>query len=280
VEPVHLVYLSSTSEGPAVSYPRTLVIARPHSRLRLIETYASAGESVTLSNAVTEIVLQEGSQVSHHRLLMENHSSYHIGKTRVLQSRDSTFSSVAFEAGSAIGRNDFSVLLDGEGAECQMSGLYITSGSQHIDNYINIDHAAPHAKSRLFFKGILDDQSKAVFGGMVLVRKGAVKTDAHQEDKNLLLSDEAEVDSKPSLEIYADDVICGHGATAGTVTDDALFYMQSRGLDADTAQVLLVNGFANEVLERVTIDSLRGQLARSTLDALPRFRQWPGHGDD
>jgi Fe-S cluster assembly protein SufD len=272
-EPVHLIYVSTEGDEPTVSWPRTLVIAGRHSKLTLIETYASAGaKSPNLTDAVTEIVLEDGSQVNHYRLLLENHSSYHVGKTRVHQRRDTTFASMTFEAGSALGRNDFSVLLDEPGGECHLNGLYITTGTQHIDNYLNIDHAKPHATSRLYYKGILDDASKAAFGGMVLVRDGAIKTDAHQEDKNLLLSDEAEVDSKPSLEIYADDVICGHGATAGAVTEEALFYMQSRGLDEESARVLLVKGFASEILERVKIDSLREQLERLTLDALPRFQ--------
>lgn len=272
-EPVHVVYVSSEGSEPTVSWPRTLVVAGQHSQITLIETYVSAGQTADLTNAVTEIVLEDGSRVDHYRLLIENHASYNVGKTRVIQGRDTTFSSMTFEAGSALGRSDFSVLLDGPGGECHLNGLYITTGTQHIDNYLNIDHAKPHATSRLYYKGILDDASRAAFGGMVFVREGAIKTDAHQEDKNLLLSDEAEVDSKPSLEIYADDVICGHGATAGAVTDEALFYMQSRGLDEGTASVLLVKGFASEILERVKIDSLRKQLEGLTLDALPRFEK-------
>lgn len=279
-EPVHVIYVSTAGGEASVSWPRTLVIAARHSKLTLIETYVSAGSGAgNLTNAVTEIVLDDGAAVDHYRLLLEDHASYHVGKTRVVQGRDTTFSSMTFEAGSALGRNDFSVLIDGPGGDCQLNGLYITTGTQHIDNYLNIDHAKPHARSRLYYKGILDDASKAAFGGTVLVREGAMKTDAHQEDKNLLLSDEAEVDSKPSLEIYADDVICGHGATAGAVTDEALFYMESRGLDEETARVLLVKGFASEILERVRIDSLREQLERLTLDALPRFQR-RGDEDD
>lgn len=279
-EPVHVIYISTDGDQPAVSWPRTLVIAGRDSKLSLIETYVSAGVAENLTSAVTEIVLDDGAQIDHQRLLLENHASFHIGKTRVHQGRDTSFSSMTFEAGAALGRNDFSVLLDGEGGECYLNGLYITSGSQHIDNYLNIDHAKPHSRSRLYYRGILDGRSRAAFGGMVLVRKGAIKTDAHQEDKNLLLSDEAEVDSKPGLEIYADDVICGHGATAGAVADEALFYMRSRGLDDETAQVLLVKGFASEILERVADESLREHLVRLTLAALPRFSQGMGDDDD
>jgi len=147
----------------------------------------------------------------------------------------------------------------------------VTAGSQHIDNYLNIDHQAPHCTSRLYYKGILDEKSRAVFGGLVLVRPGADKTDAYQQDKNLVLSDEAEVDSKPSLEIYADDVKCGHGATAGAVADDALFYLRSRGIDEATANQLLIRGFASEILDE-TMEPLREYLEKQTMEALPRFR--------
>jgi Fe-S cluster assembly protein SufD len=196
--------------------------------------------------------------------------------TRVRQDRDSSFTSTTFETGGALTRNDFSVLLDGPGAECRMRGLYVTAGSQHVDNYLTIDHAQPHCMSRLYYKGILDEKSKAVFGGTVFVRPGAIKTNAHQEDKNLVLSHEAEVDSKPALEIYADDVLCGHGATAGALAEDALFYMQSRGIDEVMANQLLIRGFASEVLDGV-MEPLREYLEKQTSVALPRFRQAEAH---
>lgn len=270
-KPLHIVYISVSEGKPTVSYPRTLIVGAPHSKLTVIETYATIGSGVTFTDAVTEIVLQDGAHIDHYRLLLDNHTSFHIGQTKVKQGRDSSFGSLAFEAGAALGRHDLYVRLDEPGAECSLNGLYVTSGKQHMDNYINIDHAAPYARSRLYYKGILDDASRAVFGGRVLVREGAIKTNSHQEDKNLLLSDAAEADSKPSLEIYADDVICGHGATAGAVTDDELFYMQSRGLSEDAARVLLVKGFASEVLDRIKIDSLRTHLEGLTIAALPRF---------
>jgi Fe-S cluster assembly protein SufD len=148
----------------------------------------------------------------------------------------------------------------------------VTAGEQHVDNYLTIDHAQPHGLSRLYYKGILDEKSKAVFGGTVFVRPGAIKTDAHQEDKNLVLSHEAEVDSKPALEIYADDVKAGHGATAGAVAEDALFYMQSRGIDEGTANQLLIRGFASEILDDV-MEPLREYLEKETSAALPRFKR-------
>ena len=168
-----------------------------------------------------------------------------------------------------MGRNDFGVLLGGTGAECTLNGLYLTKGEQHIDNYINIDHAEPNGTSRLFYKGILDGKSRAVFGGNVLVRKDAQKTDAQQTDKNLLLSAEAEVDSKPSLLIYADDVKCGHGATAGHIDEDTVFYMRSRGLDLATTSRILIHAFASEIIDTVALEPLREYLDARFENAIP-----------
>ena len=270
-QPIHIVY-ATASNYPLVTYPRTLVLAEPTTQLTLVETFISLGAQRHFTNGVTEIVLSEGAIVDHYRLLLENHEAFHVGATNVYQGRDSTFSSLSYSAGGRLARTDVNILLDAPGAATNLRGLYITSGSQHIDNNVEIDHAKPHGTSRLYYKGILDDKSKAVFGGTVFVRKGADKTDAHQQDKNLLLSRDAEVDSKPSLEIYADDVKAGHGATAGALADDTMFYMQSRGLDEDTAMRFLVRGFAGEILDTVTIEALREWLDERTMQALPRFR--------
>ena len=164
------------------------------------------------------------------------------------------------------------MLIDGEGGSCNLQGLYFTSGSQHMDNFINIDHAKPNGTSNLFYKGILDGRSRAVFGGTVLVRREAQKTDSIQSDKNLLLSPHAEVDSKPALFIYADDVKCAHGATAGNIDEDTVFYMRSRGVDLETASRLLIYGFAGEIIETVEIESLREYLKNIFLSSLPSYR--------
>ncbi len=268
---LHLLFATSSSHEPLVSYPRTLIVAGKHSKLTVIESYVSLDGRPHFNNAVTEIALDDGARLEHYRVLLDR-DAYHVGVTRVRQGRDSNFTSTAFSTGPALARNDFSVKMDAPGAECYLRGLYVTAGTQHIDNYLTIDHAEPHCTSRLYYKGILDDRSRAVFGGTVFVRPGAIKTDAYQEDKNLLLSDEAEVDSKPSLEIYADDVKCGHGATAGAIAEEALFYMQSRGLDPKTAQVFLVKGFAAEILDSM-MEPLREYLERQVTQALPRFQQ-------
>lgn len=273
--PLHLVFASAGDGGPLVSYPRTLIVAGENSRATIIETYVGLTSARRFTDSVTEVVLGDGAQVEHYRVLIEGDGGYHVGVTRVYQGRDSAFTSTVFQRGAALARNDLRVLLDAPGGACTLNGLYITTGSEHIDNYINIDHARPHTNSRLYYKGILDGQSKAVFGGMVLVRPGAVKVDAHQSDKNLLLSAGAEAASKPSLEIYADDVKCGHGATAGAIAEDAIFYMLSRGLDMETASALLIKGFASEVLETVQVGPLRKRLEKLTAAALvgARFAQ-------
>jgi Fe-S cluster assembly protein SufD len=270
--PIHLIFVTTGDAEPTASYPRTLVVVGANSRLTVIETYVSLAPGRYFTDAVTEIVLADGAQVDHYKLLLEKADAFHVGTGRVYQGRDSTFSSMSFARGAAVARNDFRVVLDGPGSSCFLNGLYVTSQTQHIDNYINIDHAKPHTTSRLLYRGILDGASRAVFGGVVLVQPGAVKADSHQEDKNLILSEEAEVDSKPSLEIYADDVKCGHGATVGTVAEDAIFYMRSRGLDPETAAAFLIKGFASEIIDAVRVQPLRSYLGRLVWRALPGVR--------
>ena len=265
---INVVYVTTGREQPRATHPRLVISAAPNSRATVIETFV--GPDVRyLTNTVMEASVGEGASVEHYRLLLEGSEAYHVGVSRVLQHKDSTFSSVAIAHGAALGRNDFGVTLAGTGAECTLNGLYLTTGSQHIDNYINIDHAEPYGTSRLFYKGILDGRSRAVFGGNVTVRKDAQKTDAQQTDKNLLLSEEAEVDSKPSLLIYADDVKCGHGATAGHIDADTVFYMRSRGLDLPTASRILIHAFASEIIDTVALEPLREYLDERFRNAIP-----------
>ena len=265
---INVVYLTTGRGQPRASHPRLVISAAPNSRVTVIETFV--GPDVRyLTNAVMETSVGEGARVEHYRLLLEGQEAYHVGVSRVLQQRDSAFSSVAIAHGAELGRNDFGVTLAGTGAECTLNGLYLTNGTQHIDNYINIDHAEPYGTSRLFYKGILDGHSRAVFGGNVTVRKHAQKTDAQQTDKNLLLSEEAEVDSKPSLLIYADDVKCGHGATAGHIDEDTVFYMRSRGLDLPTTSRILIHAFASEIIDTVALEPLREYLDERFRNAIP-----------
>ncbi len=267
--PIHLVFVSTDDDGFA-AHPRALIVAGRESESTIIESYVGLGSGAYLSNSVAEIALEEGARVEHHRLLDESDAAYHVGVARVRQGDGSAFSSRAFYKGVGLGRHDLYVLI-GDGCETDLSGLYVTSGSQHMDNFINIDHAKPNSTSNLYYKGILSGRSRAVFGGTVFVREGAVKTDALQSDKNLLLSPDAEVDSKPALFIWADDVKCGHGATAGNVDEQTVFYMRSRGVDLETASRLLIFGFASEIIDTVRLPELRDYLERSFLDAIPRY---------
>ena len=256
----HASPVSPDGEQQYARHPRTLILAGRNTNLTVVEAYTGPAGPRYFTNAVTEIVVGEGAQVDHYRLLNESPASFHVGTTRVHQERNSSFSSASFALGTALARNDFAVTLDGPGAYCSLNGLYYTGQGQHIDNLISIDHAQPHCTSRLNYKGILDGNSRAVFGGEVMVRRNAQKSDAQQTDKNLLLSEDAEVDSKPSLMIYADDVQCAHGATAGQIDAQTLFYLRSRGLDLETASRMLVQAFAREIVDTVKPETLRNYL--------------------
>ena len=261
---VHLSYITSDpktgDDGPQVTHPRTLVVAGRNTDVTVVESYTGPKDHVYFTNAVTEISVGDGSRVDHYRLLLEGERAFHVGVSRVKQEKDSNFSSASFTLGTALARNDLQVQLDAPGAYCSLNGLYLTADNQHIDNLISIDHAKPNCTSRLKYKGILDGKSRAVFGGEVVVRRDAQHSDAEQTDKNLVLSQSAEVDSKPSLLIYADDVKCSHGATAGHIDADTLFYLRSRGLDLDTASRMLIQAFAAEIIATVKPEPLREYL--------------------
>ena len=269
--PVHIIHLTD-SNRPIVSHPRTLAVAGRNSALSLVESYVSRSAGTHFTNAVTEIVLQDGARIDHSRMVTEGQTPFHVGSTHVDMARDSSFRSKSFARGSALNRQNLTVLLDGPGTYCDLKGLYLTNDGEHVDNYINIDHAKPHTTSRLYYKGILDGRSRAVFGGTVLVREDAQKSDAQQSDKNLLLSPEAEVDSKPALLIYADDVACAHGATAGNIDKDTVHYMRSRGLDLDEASRLLIHGFAREIIDTAPIEPVREFLDFTFMRALANSR--------
>jgi Fe-S cluster assembly protein SufD len=209
------------------------------------------GEAAYLTNAVTQVVLQPGSELEHHRIVVEGGRAVHVGHTRVREERDSRLTSRAITFGGRLVRQEVAARLDAEGAECTLDGLFVIAGEQHVDVHTVVDHARPRATSRQLLKGVLDGRSRGVFNGRVIVRPDAVGTDAHQANKNLLLGDGVEVDSRPQLEIFADDVKCGHGAADGQLAEDAIFYLKSRGLDEAAARTLLTHGFANEILGRI-----------------------------
>lgn len=256
-EPIQLLFLATAREAPHAEHPRSLIVLERGSRLALVESYVALGASAYLTNAVTEVVLGPGTDLDHHRIVVEGREAVHVGQTRVREERDSRFASCTVAFGGRLVRNDVSAVLDAEGAECRLSGLFVVGGEQHVDIHTIIDHVAPRATSRQLYKGVLDGTARGVFSGRVVVRPGANGTDAHQTNKNLLLSDGVEVDSKPQLEIFADDVRCSHGAADGQLAADAIFYLKSRGLDEAAARTLLTHGFANEVLGRIRVGPIR-----------------------
>ena len=260
VEPIQLVFRSDGAAGPEVQYPRVLILAGERSQASVVQTYAGQGRYFT--NAVTEIALGEGALLEHYVLQQESQAACHVHTLAVRQARASHFTSHNLAFGGALARTDLSVLLDAEGAECTLNGLFVGRGEQHIDNHTTIDHAKPRCVSRELYKGVLDDAARGVFHGKVIVRQNAQKTDAIQTNKNLLLSRRALVNSTPALEILADDVKCKHGSTTGQLDAAALFYLRSRGIGEDAARALLTRAFASDVADRIRIPSLRGEVER------------------
>jgi len=227
-----------------------------------------SSDLVYWTNAVVEIVLAANARLEYYKVQRESQRAYHIATTTAELGRSSSFNSTAITMGAALARHDIRISLDAEGAECWVDGLYVVGTGQHADTHSMIDHRQPHCTSHQLYKGILDGKSRAVFNGKVFVREGAQKTDAMQTNRNLLLSDEARVDTKPQLEIFADDVKCAHGATVGQLEEEELFYLVSRGLSPDLARNLLTYGFAEEVISKINVESIRTQLDEAVLNRL------------
>lgn len=267
--PIHLLFISDTSEGQSLSSPRLLVVGERGSSATIIESYVSASETEGyFTNAVVEIVLADGARLNHYKVQRESVEAFHVATTRASLARNSSFNSTAITLGARLSRHNINVSLDEEGAECWVDGLYLVTTGQHTDTHSLIDHRQPHCTSHQLYKGILDGKSRAVFNGKVFVRQGAQQTDAMQTNKNLLLSDEARVDTKPQLEIFADDVKCAHGATVGQLEEEELFYLASRGMHKDLARNLLTYGFAEEVIDKIKIESIKAQLDKAVLNRL------------
>ena len=268
--PIHLLFLSTRrSEESTVTFPRALVVAAEGSEATIIESYASVeDDAVYWTNAVMEIVLADNARLEHYKLQRESLGAFHTATTVADLGRSSSFNSTTITMGAALARHDIRVVLDQEGAECWVDGLYVVGDGQHADTHSLIDHRKAHCTSHQLYKGILDGKSRAVFNGKVFVREGAQKTDAMQTNRNLLLSDEARVDTKPQLEIFADDVKCAHGATVGQLEEEELFYLVSRGLRPELARNLLTYGFAEEVINKIGIESIRTQLDEAVLNRL------------
>lgn len=272
-EPIQLLFIATGPNTEFVSHPRNLILVGKNSQVSIVESYVNLTNNTYFTNAVSEIALGENAVLEHEKFQNESSRSFHIGTLQVHQDRSSNFISNSISFGGALVRNNITSVLDGDGSECTLNGLYVVTGDQHIDNHTTIDHAKPHCGSHELYKGILAGKSKGVFNGKIIVRKDAQKTDAKQTNKNLVLSDEAVIDTKPQLEIFANDVKCTHGATVGQLDDEAIFYLRSRGIGARDAQDILISAFANDVMNRIKVEPLRNRLREILHERLEQERQ-------
>ena len=268
--PVHIVVVTGGDGTPVVAHPRVLVVAGDNSQIRIAQTFVGAADEVYFNNAVAEIVVGEGANVDFYTDQRESDRAFHVANIQARVSAKGVFSSQAFSTGSRIMRHDIGVALKGEGADCTMNGVYLADGERLMDTHTSLDHAMPHCTSHQVYKGILAGKARAVFNGRIVVRIDAQKTDAKQTNRAMLLSDEATINSNPQLEIFADDVKCTHGAAVGQLDEEALFYLQARGLTRVEARDMLLHAFAGEVMDALRIPALREQIETSFFAALAK----------
>ena len=259
-QPIILRFINDARTLNVASQPRNLIVVGKRSEVQIAEAFRSLGENASFTNAVTEFVIAEEANVHYYKIQNESDKSYHIGTTSVVQADKSVFTANTVTANGGFVRNNLNIKIDGEFVEANMFGLYIPNGKQHVDNHTVVDHAKPNSNSNELYKGILKDKSTGVFNGKIFVRLDAQKTNAFQSCKNVLLSEDASMNTKPQLEIWADDVKCSHGTTTGQLNDDALFYMQARGISKDTARALLTLAFAQDVIDKFEITSIKEYL--------------------
>jgi len=271
-DPIHLIFVAQPDAERIVAHPRNLIVAGEGSQVTVVESYLGLAAGVAWHNLLTEIVVESGARLRHLRVQRQGEHELHTSAVAAEVGRDGSFSSHVVTLGGRLTRNDLDVVLAAEGAECSLDGLYLLAGAQHLDNHTHIDHAKPHGTSRELYKGVLSGASRGVFNGRIRVRKDAQKTDARQTNRNLLLSDSALVDTKPELEIFADDVKCTHGATIGQLDEASLFYLRSRGVSPEAGRSLLIHAFASEVIGRIPLLPLRAGLEADLLARLPNFR--------
>ena len=262
-EPIELTF--SADENTAV-FPHILIIAEAGSKATIVETYASDSKSFT--NAVVQIFVEDNANLTHYRIQRDAAEAFNVGTTEVEIGRGSRYDATSINFGGAISRHDIDVKFTSEGGEAFVDGLYMVNGTQHADTHSMIDHQVPNCVSHQTYKGVLNDNSRAVFNGKVFVRENASGTDAQQSNKNLLLSNDARVDTKPQLEIYNDDVKCAHGATVGQLEEEELFYLLARGLPENLARSLLTYGFAEEIINKIGIENIKKQLDTAVLNRL------------
>ncbi len=271
-KPIYLLYVSVGGPAPQMTHPRNLIVVGEQAQAAIVEDYISLGGGAFFSNVVTELVVGDNGVVEHYLVEREDRQAYNVSTLRIQQGRTANVASHSVLLGGALVRNNVHPVLDGEGGECLINGLFLGAGQQHMDNYMEVEHRAPHCGSRQFYNGILDQRARGVFHGRIIVHKGAQKTDAKQTNRNLLLSDDAQIDTKPQLEIYADDVKCTHGATIGQIDEEALFYLRARGIPEQEARGLLLFAFAHECLDRMKSPAVRDWLSQSVSAWLPRER--------
>jgi Fe-S cluster assembly protein SufD len=264
-QPIHVLFVSDAHAAKTVMHPRNLIVAEANSRATVVESYAATGDASYFTNAVTEVSVADGATLEHYKLQREARRAFHVGTIEARQERNSHYISFSFATGASLSRTNIYTKLAGEGCGSTLNGLYMLDGEQHCDHQTRIEHAEPNCFSREVYKGVLDGRSHGVFNGKVYVHPIAQKTDGKQTNNTLLLSKDAQVDTKPQLEIFADDVKCTHGATIGKLDEVALFYMKSRGVDAETARRLLIYAFAADVLETIEREEVKKELERSTL---------------
>ena len=267
--PICLLYISTGDAEPQMVHPRNLIVIGSESQASVLEDYVSLRSGLFFSNVITELIVGENGIADHFLVEREDRQAYNISTLRIQQDRNANVASHSVLVGGALVRNNVHPVLAGEGGECLINGLFMGAGKQHMDNYMKVEHQAAHCSSRQFYNGILDEQARGVFHGRIIVHKGAQKTDAKQTNRNLLLSDEAQIDTKPQLEIYADDVKCTHGATIGQIEENALFYLRSRGLPESEARRLLLFAFANESLDRMRAGRVKDWLRQNIPNWLP-----------
>jgi Fe-S cluster assembly protein SufD len=267
--PIHLIFIGAPQDGATMASIRNLFLVGANSRVQIIEHYV--GEGTYFTNTVTEVVAGKNAQVDHSKLQLESAEAFHISALQVVQERDCRFASHNIDLGGRLVRNNGVAVMGGPGIECTLNGLYLLGGDQHIDNHTVMDHAQPNCNSFEVYTGVLGGRSRGVFNGKIFVRRDAQKTDAKQSNRNLLLSNEALMNTKPQLEIFADDVRCTHGATIGQLDENALFYLRARGIDEKTARGILVYAFANDVLSGIEVEPIREFLSRELLSKLERL---------
>ena len=260
-QPIQVVYVSTEQTQGTASMPRTLIIAGEDSSAAIVETHVSMADDSHLTNAVTEIVVGAGANISYCKIQQESEATYNVSTTQVEVNENATFRSMAIDIGGRLTRNNLNVIMAGEGSNSDVRGAYVISRDQHVDNQVIVDHVVGHNDMNELYKGILDGHARSVFHGSIIVRPNAAKVNAMQVDKNLLLSNDAEADTKPAFWIYCDDVRCGHGAACGNLDEDAMFYLRSRGIEEEEARMMLIRAFVSEIVDAIQEESIHDHVA-------------------